>query len=67
MIKLQSYLNFLKLYLLLLALLLSRKSNRSDSSDVSEGPKENDVEISFDKATSDKRNVKQIAVHNGKR
>lgn len=49
--------------------LFSSKSNcfhGSDSSDVSEGPNEKDVEISFDKATSDKRNVKQIALHNGK-
>lgn len=38
----------------------------SDSSDASAGPNENDVEISFDKAASDKRNVKQIALHNGK-
>lgn len=53
----------------MLTFLLSPKSNRfyrSDSSDVSEGPNENYVEISFDKATSDKRNVKQIALHNGK-
>lgn len=53
----------------MLTFLLSIKLNcfyGSDSSDVSAGPNENDVEISFDKAASDKRNVKQIALHNGK-
>lgn len=53
----------------MLTFLLSIKLNcfySSDSSDVSTGPNENDVEISFDKAASDKRNVKQIALHNGK-
>lgn len=58
-----------KLHLLMLTFLLSIKLNcfyGSDSSDVSTGPNENDVEISFDKAASDKRNVKQIALHNGK-
>lgn len=53
----------------MLTFLLSLKLNcfyGSDSSDVSAGPNENDVEISFDKAASDKRNVKQIALHNGK-
>ena len=69
MIKLKSYVNFLKLDLLMLTFLLSLKSNcfnGSESSDGSEGPNENYVEISFDKATSDKRNVKQTALHNGK-
>lgn len=69
MIKLENYVNFLKLCLLMPTFLLSSKSNcfhGSDSSDVSEGPNENHVEISFDKATSDKRNAKQIALHNGK-
>lgn len=68
-IKLKSYVIFLKLYLLMLTFLLSLKSNcfyGSDSSPVSEGPNENYVEISFDRATSDKRNVKQIILHNGK-
>lgn len=65
----KKYVTFLKLCLLIPTFLLSSKSNRfhgSDSSDMSEGPNENYVEISFDKATSDKRNVKQIALHNGK-
>lgn len=67
--KLKNYVNFSKLCLLMPTFLFSSKSNcfhGSDSSDVSEGPNEKDVEISFDKATSDKRNVKQIALHNGK-
>lgn len=69
MVKLKNYINFLKSCLLMPTFLLSSKSDcfhGSDSSDVSEGPNENYVEISFDKATSDKRNVKQIALHNGK-
>lgn len=69
MVKLKKYINFWKLCLVMPTFLLSSKSNcfhRSDSSDMSEGPNENYVETSFDKATSDKRNVKQIALHNGK-
>lgn len=68
MIKLKNV-NFLKFCLLMPTFLISSKFScfhGSDSSNVSEGPNENYVEISFDKATSDKRNVKQIALHNGK-